>query len=140
MQAAWEGWTPPASAAPTAPQGELVFRAEPDRSALMSLPGRLYIVWDRHLQVVGKDALVSFESWYSVLWVLVPTRQRVGLRVTLRRKIPTLSWWATRVMMSWRSLLRASTVSAIIPDRSFLQPGADPRSQAQTIPSNPYKA
>jgi hypothetical protein len=56
-------------------------RAEVDRAALLGLPALPYLVTDKHLRRVGKDALVSFEaSYYSV-----PARQvRAGQRVQLQ--------------------------------------------------------
>ena len=56
-------------------------RAEPDRAALLPLPEQPYLVTDKHLRRVGKDALVSFAaSFYSV-----PARQvRPGQRVQLQ--------------------------------------------------------
>ena len=54
-----------------------------DRAALRPLPSHPYVVCDRHLRVVGKDALVSFErSLYSVPWRDV----RPGCRVELRAR------------------------------------------------------
>jgi hypothetical protein len=62
--------------------GEVIsVRAGVDRAALSPLPDRPYLVTDKHLRRVGKDALVSFEaSSYSV-----PARQvRAGQRVQLQ--------------------------------------------------------
>lgn len=61
----------------------IALRAKRDRAALRPPPARPYVVSDRHLRVVGKDALVSFEaSLYSVPWTLVRPGQRVELRIT----------------------------------------------------------
>jgi hypothetical protein len=59
----------------------IIARAGVDRAALSPLPDRPYLVTDKHLRRVGKDALVSFEaSSYSV-----PARQvRAGQRVQLQ--------------------------------------------------------
>ena len=56
-------------------------RGRRDRAALRPLPALPYLVADRHLRRVGKDALVSFDgSLYSV-----PARQiRAGQRVEVR--------------------------------------------------------
>jgi len=84
MQAAWEAWLPERRAQVHRTHGEVIaVRAECDRAALLPLPERPYTVCERHLRVVGKDALVSFEaSLYSVPWTAVLPRQRVELRVT----------------------------------------------------------
>ncbi len=83
-QAAWEEWLPLRRAQVHRTHGEVIaVRAERDRAALQELPERPYVVCERHLRVVGKDALVSFEaSLYSVPWTLVLPRQRLELRVT----------------------------------------------------------
>ena len=58
-------------------------RAAANRAALGPLPSVPYVVCERHLRVVGKDALVSFEtSLHSLPWTLVRPRQRLELRVT----------------------------------------------------------
>ena len=59
----------------------IAVRAEVDRVALLPLPEQPYLVTEKHLRRVGKDALVSFEaSYYSV-----PARQvRAGQRVQLQ--------------------------------------------------------
>jgi hypothetical protein len=55
-------------------------RAERDRAALGPLPETPYLVADRHLRRVGKDALVSFEaSLYSVPAERVRPGQRVAI-------------------------------------------------------------
>lgn len=83
-QAAWEEWLPVRRAQVHRTHGEIIaVRAERDRAALQSLPARPYMVTERHLRTVGKDALVSFEaSLYSVPWTEVLPRQRLELRVT----------------------------------------------------------
>jgi transposase len=83
-QAAWEEWLPQRRAQVHRTHGEVIsVRAERDRGALQELPERPYLVTERHLRVVGKDALVSFEaSLYSVPWTEVLPRQRLELRVT----------------------------------------------------------
>ncbi len=84
MQDAWEAWLPLRRAQRHRTHGEVIAaRAEVDRAALLPLPERPYVVCERHLRVVGKDALVSFEaSLYSVPWTDVRPRQRLELRVT----------------------------------------------------------
>ena len=83
-QAAWEEWLPSRRAQVHRTHGEVIaVRAKADRDALQPLPERPYVVCERHLRVVGKDALVSFEaSLYSVPWTLVRPRQRLELRVS----------------------------------------------------------
>ena len=83
-QAAWWEWLPVRRAQVHRTHGEVIaVRAGRDRAALLPLPERPYVVSERHLRVVGKDALVSFEaSLYSVPWTEVLPRQRVELRVT----------------------------------------------------------
>jgi len=83
-QAAWKAWLPVRRAQVHRTHGEVIaVRAERDRAALQELPAQPYVVTERHLRVVGKDALVSFEaSLYSVPWTLVLPRQRLELRVT----------------------------------------------------------
>jgi hypothetical protein len=64
--------------------GEVIaVRAERDRAALGRLPEHPYVVCDRHIRRVGKDALISFAaSHYSVPWRKVRAGSRVELRVT----------------------------------------------------------
>ena len=83
-QAAREAWLPVRRAQVHRTHGEVIaVRAERDRAALQELPAQPYVVTERHLRVVGKDALVSFEaSLYSVPWTDVRPRQRLELRVT----------------------------------------------------------
>lgn len=82
-QAAWEEWLPLRRAQVHRTHGEVIaVRAAADRAALLPEPERPYVVSERHLRVVGKDALVSFEaSLYSVPWTDVRPRQRLELRV-----------------------------------------------------------
>lgn len=84
MNGAWQTWLPTRRAQVHRTHGEVIaVRAERDRVALRPLPERPYVVSDRHLRVVGKDALVSFEaSLYSVPWTQVRPGQRVELRIT----------------------------------------------------------
>jgi len=84
MQAAWHAWLPLRRAQRHRTHGEIIaLRAAVDRAALLPLPARPYVVCERHLRVVGKDALVSFAaSLYSVPWTDVRPRQRLELRVT----------------------------------------------------------
>jgi transposase len=83
MQRAWEQWLPVRRAQVHRTHGEVIaVRAERDRAALGPLPERPYVVSERHIRTVGKDALVSFEaSVYSVPWTRVRPHQRVELRV-----------------------------------------------------------
>jgi transposase len=83
MQRAWEAWLPIRRAQIHRTHGEVIaVRAERDRAALLPIPPAPYLVTERHLRVVGKDALISFEaSMYSVPWTQVRPRQRVELRV-----------------------------------------------------------
>lgn len=84
MQAAWEEWLPARRVQVHRTHGEIIaVRAGRDRAALLPAPERPYMVCERHLRVVGKDALVSFEaSLYSVPWTDVRPRERLELRVT----------------------------------------------------------
>lgn len=84
MHRAWAEWLPLRRAQVHRTHGEVIaVRAERDRAALCPVPERPYVVSDRHIRTVGKDALVSFEaSVYSVPWTKVRPRQRVELRVT----------------------------------------------------------
>ena len=57
-------------------------RAEADRAALQLLPPTPYLVADRHLRRVGKDAMISFEgSVYSLPARRVRPGQRVSVSV-----------------------------------------------------------
>ena len=82
LDGAFEGWLPIRRAQVHRTHGQVIsVRAEADRAALSPLPDQPYLVTDKHLRRVGKDALVSFEaSFYSV-----PARQvRAGQRVQLQ--------------------------------------------------------
>jgi hypothetical protein len=81
---AFGGWLPGRRAQVHRTHGEVIaVRAERDRAALAPLPDQPYLVTDRHLRRVGKDALVSFEaSLYSVPAARVRPGQRVELRVS----------------------------------------------------------
>ena len=84
LDAAFNGWLPIRRAQVHRTHGQVIgVRAEADRAALAPLPATPYVVADRHLRRVGKDALVSFEaSLYSVPARRVRPGQRVELRVT----------------------------------------------------------
>ena len=73
--------------------GEVIsVRAAADRAALRPLPAEPYVVADRHLRRLAKDALVSFEaSLYSVPWWGRTPGERVELRVTPE----TVGIWTT---------------------------------------------
>jgi transposase len=81
LDGAFEAWLPIRRAQVHRTHGQVIgVRAEADRAALAPLPAQPYLVTDKHLRRVGKDALISFEaSFYSV-----PARQvRAGQRVQL---------------------------------------------------------
>jgi transposase len=84
MQRAWSQWLDVRRAQVHRTHGEVIaVRAERDRAALRPEPALPYVVCERHIRSVGKDALVSFgASVYSVPWTKVRPRQRVELRVT----------------------------------------------------------
>jgi transposase len=84
MQAAWQAWLPTRRDQVHRTHGEVIaVRAERDRAALLAVPASPYVVCERHIRTVGKDALVHFDaSVYSVPWRLVRPRQKVELRVT----------------------------------------------------------
>lgn len=82
LDGAFEAWLPIRRAQTHRTHGQVIaVRAAADRAALLALPDQPYLVTDKHLRRVGKDALVSFEaSFYSV-----PARQvRAGQRVQLQ--------------------------------------------------------
>jgi hypothetical protein len=82
LDGAFEAWLPIRRAQVHRTHGQVIsVRAETDRAALLPLPEQPYLVTDKHLRRVGKDALISFEaSYYSV-----PARQvRPGQRVQLQ--------------------------------------------------------
>jgi transposase len=84
LDAAFAGWLPGRRAQVHRTHSEVIaVRAERDRAALTPLPDQPYLVTDRHLRRVGKDALVWFEaSLYSVPAARVRPGQRVELRVS----------------------------------------------------------
>jgi hypothetical protein len=84
LDAAFTAWVPIRRATVHRTHGEVIsVRAAADHAALAALPAQPYLVADRHLRVVGKDCLVSFEgSLYSVPARRVVARQQVELRVT----------------------------------------------------------
>src|SRR5215218_6322698 len=84
LDAAFAAWLPVRRGQVHRTHGEVIAaRAAADRAALTPLPPAPYLVADRHLRRVGKDALVSFEaSLYSVPARRVRPGQRVELRVT----------------------------------------------------------
>ena len=84
LDAAFAAWLPLRRAQVHRTHGQVIgVRAQADRAALRPLPTTPYLVADRHLRRVGKDALVSFEaSLYSVPAKRVRPGQRVELRVT----------------------------------------------------------
>ncbi len=82
LDGAFAYWLPIRRAQVHRTHGQVIsVRAVADRAALGPLPEQPYLVTDKHLRRVGKDALVSFEaSFYSV-----PARQiRAGQRVQLQ--------------------------------------------------------
>jgi transposase len=82
LDGAFEAWLPIRRGQVHRTHGQVIaVRAEADRAALLPLPEQPYLVTEKHLRRVGKDALVSFEaSFYSV-----PARQvRAGQRVQLQ--------------------------------------------------------
>jgi transposase len=83
LDGAFEGWLPIRRAQVHRTHGQVIaVRAEVDRAALLPLPSLPYLVTDKHLRRVGKDALVSFEaSFYSVPAKQVRAGQRVQLQV-----------------------------------------------------------
>jgi transposase len=82
LDGAFAAWLPIRRGQVHRTHGQVIaVRAAVDRAALGPLPDQPYLVTDKHLRRVGKDALVSFEaSFYSV-----PARQvRAGQRVQLQ--------------------------------------------------------
>ena len=82
-------WLPIRRAQVHRTHGEVIgVRGDRDRAALSPLPELPYLVTDRHLRRVGKDALVWFEaSLYSV-----PARRvRAGQRVEVRASPDTIT-------------------------------------------------
>jgi transposase len=84
MDDTFSAWVPIRRAQTHRTHGQVIgVRAETERAALAPLPELPYLVTDRHLRRVGKDALVSFEAaLYSVPARRVRPGQRVELRVT----------------------------------------------------------
>jgi transposase len=80
---AFAAWLPIRRAQVHRTHGQVIsVRAEADRAALLPLPEQPYLVTDKHLRRVGKDALVSFEaSFYSVPARQIHAGQRVQLQV-----------------------------------------------------------
>ena len=63
LDGAFEAWLPIRRAQVHRTHGQVIaVRAEADRAALLPLPDRPYLVTEKHLRRVGKDALVSFEA------------------------------------------------------------------------------
>src|SRR3954453_23938932 len=83
LDAAFAAWLPIRRAQTHRTHGQVIgVRAEVDRAALRPLPAQPYLVTDKHLRRVGKDALVSPEaSYYSVPARHVRPGQRVQLQV-----------------------------------------------------------
>jgi len=83
LDGAFEAWLPIRRGQVHRTHGQVIgVRAEADRAALLPLPDQPYLVTDKHLRRVGKDALVSFEaSFYSVPARAVRAGQRVQLAV-----------------------------------------------------------
>jgi hypothetical protein len=83
LDGAFEAWLPIRRAQVHRTHGQVIaVRAEVDRAALLALPEQPYLVTDKHLRRVGKDALVSFEaSFYSVPARQIHPGQRVQLQV-----------------------------------------------------------
>jgi len=83
LDGAFEAWLPIRRGQAHRTHGQVIaVRAEADRAALLPLPALPYLVTDKHLRRVGKDALVSFEaSFYSVPARHVRPGQRVQLQV-----------------------------------------------------------
>ena len=84
MNAAWLGWLPQRRSKIHRTHGEVIaVRAERDRAALHPLPLHPYVVCDREIRTVGRDALISFgASFYSVPWRFVRPGQKVEVRIT----------------------------------------------------------
>jgi hypothetical protein len=83
LDGAFAAWLPIRRAQVHRTHGQVIaVRAEADRAALIPLPPTPYLVTDKHLRRVGKDALISFEaSYYS----MPAARIRPGQRVAVRR-------------------------------------------------------
>ena len=83
LDGAFAAWVPIRRAQVHRTHGQVIaVRAQADRAGLAPLPDRPYLVTDKHLRRVGKDALVSFEaSFYSVPARQIHPGQRVQLQV-----------------------------------------------------------
>lgn len=83
MDAAFGAWLPIRRAQVHRTHGHVIaVRAETDRAALRPLPAQPYLVAERHLRRVGKDAMISFESSvYTLPAKLVRPGQRVQVAV-----------------------------------------------------------
>ncbi len=83
LDAAWAGWLPIRRAQVHRTHGQVIaVRAEADRAALLPIPPRPYLVADRHLRRVGKDAMISFDgSLYSLPARSVRAGQRVQVGI-----------------------------------------------------------
>lgn len=83
LDGAFQGWLPIRRVQVHRTHGQVIaVRAQADRAALCPLPEQPYLVTDKHLRRVGKDALVSFEaSFYSVPARSIRAGQRVQLQV-----------------------------------------------------------
>jgi transposase len=76
LDAAMNGWLPIRRAQTHRTHGQVIaVRAEDDRAALAVLPALPYLVADKHLRRVGRDALVSFDA---SLYSLPARRVRAG--------------------------------------------------------------
>lgn len=89
LDGAFAAWLPIRSAQVQRTHGQVIsVRAEADRAALIPLPPTPYLVTDKHLRRVGKDALISFEaSYYSI----PAARIRPGQRVAVHAGADTLT-------------------------------------------------
>ena len=83
VDAAFMEWVPIRRAQVHRTHGQVIsVRAEADRAALLPLPAQPYLVAERHLRRVGKDAMISFESSvYSLPATAVRAGQRVQVAV-----------------------------------------------------------
>jgi transposase len=83
LDGAFQAWLPIRRAQVHRTHGHVIaVRAQTDRAALLPLPDRPYLVTDKHLRRVGKDALVSFEaSFYSVPARHIRPGQQVQVQV-----------------------------------------------------------
>lgn len=93
MDAAFAAWLPIRRAQVHRTHGQVIAeRAAVDRAALGPPPAEDYVVCERHLRRLHKDALVAFEtSLYSVPW----WGRRPGERLELRVTNDTVAMWTT---------------------------------------------